>query len=553
MGITVREALQLPELANVTVVAGAAGLGREIKSVNIMEVPDISSYVERGQLLLTTTYPISDNPEALSHLVPLLAERGLAALAIKPQRYIDEIPAAMIEQAEACGFPLLRLPADAAFNHLMNPIMTEVLHRQAALLQRSEEVHRSLTQLVLQGAGVEELVTTVAELLGLPVAIADNSFRMIAYSDGTPATVDPFMDFLRKIREEGLYPGSGDPVQRSLWVEGRLSTVLLHPVQVGSEVYGYICVWEGGGEFHERDVVCVEQASIVTALAFQKQRAVSETSRRFRDEFIRDLITGRVATREEAVGRAGLYGFDPCVPRVLLLVSPDRGKAAEPLSVEARVQFQRWLERTLRFGSGDRVVVSHFGERSVLLLAPHDAAAEAAKLEALDLARSLAADADSDRHGGRLPAHIGISRVHDDCLSWPGAYREAQEALQLGGYVTLGMVSHYDDLGVFRLLDRVPDPAELERFANEVLGELLQYDEKFKTNLVDTLSALIEADGNLQQAAANLFVHYNTLRYRLQRISEIGGLRFDSMRDMAKADIALKAHRALRARSGSGS
>jgi purine catabolism regulator len=555
MGITVREALQLPELANVTVVAGAAGLGREITSVNIMEVPDISSYVERGQLLLTTTYPISDNPEALSHLVPLLAERGLAALAIKPQRYIDEIPASMIEQAEACGFPLLRLPADAAFNRLMNPIMSEVLHRQAALLRRSEEVHRSLTQLVLQGAGVEELVTTVAELLGLPLAIADNGFRMIAYSEGATATVDPFMDFLRQIREEGLYPGSGEPVQRSLWVEGRLSTVLLHPVQVGNEVYGYICVWERGGEFNERDVVCVEQASTVTALVFQKQRAVSETSRRFRDEFIRDLLTGRVATREEAAGRAALYGFDPGAPRVLLLVSPDRSKAAEPLSVEARVQFQRWLESTLRFGpggAGDHVVVSHFGERTVLLLAPRVAGAEAARQEALELAYSLAADAESDRHGGRLPVHVGISRLHDDCLSWPGAYREAQEAVQLGGYVSSGMVSHYDDLGVFRLLDRVKDAGELERFATEVLGELLQYDEKFKTNLVDTLSALIEADGNLQQAAANLFVHYNTMRYRLQRISEIGGLRFDSMRDMARADIALKAHRAVRARRASG-
>lgn len=550
MGIQVREALQLPELANVTVVAGAAGLNRVIRSVNVMEVPDISSYVESGQLLLTTTYPIASNTEALNRLVPLLAERGLAGLAIKPQRYIDEIPPVMIEQANAHDFPLLRMPSDASFTRLLNPIMSEVLHRQASLLQRSDYVHRSLTELVLQGAGMEKLVQTVAELLALPVAVADSGFRILSYSAGPPETRDPFTTFLTQMQEEGLYPGNGLPVQRSLWVDGRLSMVLLHPVQVGAEVYGYVCVWERGGEFSDRDVACVEQAGIVTALAFQKQRAIRDISLRFRDDFIRDLLAGRVATREEALARASLFGFDLTVPRVLVLVRQEHDQEGE-LPVEGRVRFQRWLEQMLRFGAratAEPCVIAHLGGMSVLLLAPRQPEAGTAKQEALDLASNLAEAATADRHGSHFLLHIGIGQFYQDYMSWPTAYREAQEAIEIGGHAAAETVSHYDDLGVFRLLARVEETAELERYANDVLGALLHYDEKHASNLIDTLTGLIEADGNLQQAAANLFVHYNTLRYRLQRISEIQGLRFDSVRDMAQADVALKAYRVLQSR-----
>jgi PucR family transcriptional regulator, purine catabolism regulatory protein len=551
MGIQVREALQLPELANVTVVGGAAGLHRVIRSVNVMEVPDISSYVESGQLLLTTTYPIASNAEALNMLVPLLAERGLAGLAIKPQRYIDEIPPVMIEQANAHDFPLLRMPSDASFTRILNPIMSEVLHRQAALLQRSDYVHRSLTELVLQGAGMEELVQTVADLLALPVAVADSTFHILAYSAGSPDTRDPFTTFLMQMQEEGLYPGNGLPVQRSLWVEGRLSMVLLHPVQVGSEVYGYVCVWERGGEFSARDVACVEQAGIVTALAFQKQRAIRNISLRFRDDFIRDLLTGRVATREEALARASLFGFDLTVPRVLILVRQVHDEQEGEPSVEGRVQFQRWLEQMLRFSAkapAEPCVIAHLGGMSVLLLATRQPDAGSAKQEALELARHLASAAVADRHSAHFLLHIGIGQFYPDYMAWATAYREAQEAIEIGGNAASETVSHYDDLGVFRLLARVEETAELERFSDDVIGELLRYDEKHASNLVETLTGLLEADGNLQQAAANLFVHYNTLRYRLQRISEIQGLRFDSVRDMAQADFALKAYRVLQSR-----
>src|SRR3954447_733796 len=147
-GVVLREALRLGPLQRARVVAGAAGLDRLVSQVNMMEVPDILPWVKPNQLLLPPTSPLRDTPAALGALVPGLAERGLAALAVKPARYIDAIPPVMIEAAERLGFPLIELPSDASFDEVVNVVLGSILNAQAVRLQRSAEIHDRFTRIV---------------------------------------------------------------------------------------------------------------------------------------------------------------------------------------------------------------------------------------------------------------------------------------------------------------------------------------------------------------------------------------------------------------------
>jgi hypothetical protein len=84
MSISVEIALKLPEMKDVSVVAGAAGLRREISSVNVMEVPDIANYLKPGVLLITTMYSIRNDEDIQRKLIPLLVDKGATALALAP-------------------------------------------------------------------------------------------------------------------------------------------------------------------------------------------------------------------------------------------------------------------------------------------------------------------------------------------------------------------------------------------------------------------------------------------------------------------------------------
>src|SRR5215831_14301707 len=106
MGLAVREVLAAPCLARARVLAGERGLDRIVSRLNVMEVPDILPWVKPYELLLTTGYPLRDDPAALVRLVGDLAERDLAAIAIKFHRYIDVLPAEVLAEADRRGFPV---------------------------------------------------------------------------------------------------------------------------------------------------------------------------------------------------------------------------------------------------------------------------------------------------------------------------------------------------------------------------------------------------------------------------------------------------------------
>jgi purine catabolism regulator len=83
-------------------------------------------------------------------------------------------------------------------------------------------------------------------------------------------------------------------------------------------------------------------------------------------------------------------------------------------------------------------------------------------------------------------------------------------------------VSHFDSLGVHRLLSLVPDTAELKSFAAEVLSELVA-DTAEAADLRMTLQTLLDTNLNVAETARLLHFHYNTLRYRISKLERILG------------------------------
>jgi hypothetical protein len=91
---TVRDVLAAPSLVGARLLAGAAGLDRVVERLNVMEVPDVVPWTAPNELLLTTGYPLRDDPEQLVPLIGELDRVGLAGLGVKVGRFLAEVPAA---------------------------------------------------------------------------------------------------------------------------------------------------------------------------------------------------------------------------------------------------------------------------------------------------------------------------------------------------------------------------------------------------------------------------------------------------------------------------
>lgn len=101
-------------------------------------------------------------------------------------------------------------------------------------------------------------------------------------------------------------------------------------------------------------------------------------------------------------------------------------------------------------------------------------------------------------------------------------------------------MTSFDELGVYRILVDSRNRAELERFAYDLLGPLIEADRRTSSDLLRTLEAVLRCNGNLRQASRELYVHYNTLRYRAARISEITKVDLSSAEGRLNLQLALK-------------
>jgi purine catabolism regulator len=502
-GVPVRDVLALPSMSQARLVAGAGGLDRVVRSVNVMEVPDILDWVQPDELLLTTAYPLRDDRVALDELVPRLADRGLAGMAIKPTRYIGSIPPFMADEAERLDFPLIELPPPASFNEVINGVLGVILDVQSVRLRRAAEIHDRFTNIVLSGGGLRHIAEALAEAIALPVAILDAQGGLLAQSS---AVFDG--DVLAAITADLDGPAR---------LGGR--DVILQAIRVGADRHGTIVALGQARNLGDDELEALDYAATVAALRLVQARAVAEADRRFQAVCLEELVTGHVTDRGALLERSAAFDWDLATPRAVL-VAEFHELAGRPFgqlagSSDELIARHRLVEAArLTLGHGAIIWERTAG---IAALVPVTARGrEGARLAGADLI------ADATR---RLPGSVidvGLGRPVADPLQLDQSFREARNAIAVTRWSRgHGAVSLFEELDLDRLLFNTPD-AERATFIESTIGALLAYDERRHSNLVETLEVYL-ATRNVADAARRLFVHYNTMAKRLERIAEIVG------------------------------
>jgi purine catabolism regulator len=124
------------------------------------------------------------------------------------------------------------------------------------------------------------------------------------------------------------------------------------------------------------------------------------------------------------------------------------------------------------------------------------------------------------------------------------SFHEARCALQatsLGNGDAPEVASH-EDLGAFTLLLSIQDDDALRAYADSLLAPIEDGEGEYGSELLRSLDAFIEQNGQWERAARELYCHRHTLRYRIRRVEELTG------RDLRRAHDRIELWLALRAR-----
>lgn len=539
MKVTVKEILNLNSFKEVKVIAGNLGLNKEVGNVYVMEVPDISSYVSKNGLLFTTLYPIATDEKALKSFIPNLVDLGLSGVAIKVGRYLDEIPDYMVRQADELGLPIFKLPSDANFSNLTNDILTQLLGMKTKELEFRESISAKLHTLLLSGADIKDLVDYVSVITELDIIIVSSQFKLIDASIDTKKSnvVIHSNDFKESDTNRGLAKNNMPLVN----IDDRTflrSELILHPIDAGDKLLGYIILASRGENSYRQNEylsVIIEQAVILLAFLLQNRQALLQKERNYLDNFIRDTINQQYDSQADLIQKAKVFKWNLHFPNIIMLIDIDEESPEKRLSSYYKILdsgiISDELSRQLEIPKENCKVALYESHIicfiSVALLTN---LYDRLNKVGFDLTKRLKNYSNvSVRFSNKFFSSNEIKNAYEEANLVHNVYKDMSK--------DESSVKFYKDLGMYKLFHLIEDKESLKAFVDEKVGLLIENDEANDMHLITTLKTLIAHNMNLKKSAEALFIHYNSLRYRVNRLKDLG-IKLEDGNEVAELAVA---------------
>jgi len=501
-------------------IAGTDGADRPIRWVHISELEDPTPWLSGGELLLTTGIQLS-SPARQRRFCDRLADRDVAGIGLGTGFEHKHVPKALIDEASKRGIPLFEVPYEMPFIAITERAFALLVNEQYAVLERGTRVHEKLERLVIEGRGLDAVLGSLAGATGGAAIVQDAGGREVARQ---PARGGPRATALKALggeiaaRQASAALTPFEPRQGSL-AERALAVPV--PGRRGGAPVAWLVVISQHGPLGEFERLTARQGAIVVGLELMRERVVRETERRLAGDVLAEALGGRLDS-DELRGRLRPFGIG--AEAAMLIFDLDDTDAAE----EA-------LERELADAGVSALVATTSAAGRPLVCVMIDGRAG----DPVDLATTLRS-ALATAHG---PVRAAASR-RSSVGSLRRAFHEARcalEATSLSDGDAPGVAS-YEDLGAFTLLLSLQDEDALRLYSDGLLDPIERTEGEYGGELLRSLEAYIEHNGNWERAARELYCHRHTLRYRIRKIEEL------TERDLSRATDRIELWLALRAR-----
>jgi sugar diacid utilization regulator len=365
----------------------------------------------------------------------------------------------------------------------------------------------ALAEAVESGAGLPAVARAAARVLEASVALIDRSSAVLAVAGAAPD------------QEEKLLAGGEGVVA----VELRVADAAVGELRYRPAA--------------EPDAAIARMVSTLLALELERARSPEWASEEAAAGFVKAVLERQVTDRGDLLARAAELGADLEAGAGVLIV---RAAPRAAQDGEWRARVLTLTLRALRSAAPGALACLEDGDMAkvgAIVPAPDDARLE----RAAGALQSELAEALSGFH-----VTIGASRRAADPVDLYRAGNEALLAANVGEAEGLALLA-FEHTGAYRLLlpAMSEDPGELQRFYAETIEPLAVYDEQYETELVATIEAYLENDGNVAATAKQMFTHRHTIRYRLERAKELCGHDVSATEGREKLGLGLKAMRVL--------
>lgn len=549
MAIYVKDLLMEEEMNGARLISGEEGLDNEIKGVTIIEAPDIVKWINGGEVLLTGLYAFrSCSMEDFKNYIDELVKKKISALILKrgkPVEGAENKVEYLIQFSRKHTIPILEVPFEISFRDVMSRLMERLFNEEVTRLKYFKTTHDNFSALVLGsesiGVAIDQILDVLAKLIRNPVAAFNRQLDCIGASEGAERSLEIQKD--AQSYEPGVYSNYEYLRQQ---IENRQQYIVKVKLNLRERLY--LVITEEEDSFDVMDAIATESA--IWALQFElvRQYSVTELEKKFQNDIMHNILNGKIDSISELQKNTSLLGV-PINGSFRVIVFGLKGEDRDKRDFKSKISDTHLLSDAIACQMTNVKIYNDLDRIVVVKEVNKEQTQEEYRQEIREIVDKVQAYV--SRQDKELQVKAGVGKVVEGVINLPDSFKEANEAftfVDIAGEISEdgnSQVTLFSDLGIFKLLCQLDNPELLLEYVPEGLQKLYNYKKPQRDDLLITLKTYLDRNLNLSKTAQDLFVHYKTASYRIEKIAKITGVDFDNANEVLAFRIGLVVYKMI--------
>lgn len=496
-GVTLQELLRVKAFSNkVRLVNLTSDLHKVVTHVTIMEAPDFYEWTSGGELVLTTWYAFSVHPELAEASFRKLCQQ-ISAIGIKINRYIKEIPPNIIKIADEYHIPVFEIFYEVKFRELVTTINSQIQYVYTNVLIEIEEFYDKIMQQSLESDDIGSIVKLLSKEIGKTIICFDGDMKILSIvNNNDNFDVNNLVEKLRGyndlLEKSEIELGNVRLYIRGCYARKRLVGILL------------ICTFK---ELNEIDKLLIKQSISFLSMKLWNLFKYRKTDiQKFWQELVQQSLKEEVIKQKfKELSIQGKYDYNLCII-----------KCDEKYYDNISYVIIRELKNPLIIEEGSYlIIISNIKNYEVCVQSLYNA----------------------------------ICIIDEECILVNGPKATEIYEIRKWYFITrdiFNVLIEQKCSGIFNVRDYIIDGimyTENKRFFYDyiekiIINPMCLYDKQYNTHLLKSLYTVLNCNG-LELAARKLYIHVNTLRYRLSKSYELTTYNYFEAKDRPVLYLAL--------------
>ncbi|MEI4768812.1 PucR family transcriptional regulator ligand-binding domain-containing protein [Psychrobacillus sp. FJAT-51614] len=500
--VTVKQFAEKLKFYNINLIAGMDGMEVELNYLSIQELPLISERIQSRGFIMTTFAAFTSEVEIINHVKWLLT-REIAALAIHSV-VLDEIPSSIISIGNEYSLPILSIPFEVSYHEILKTYNQLLLEESDTLREQMEKMNLNLLESIAEDKGASYIIATIGKYINSPILYFDKELNIITvwtdrsikrdeFSLRVKSALENSSNLLKKEKFEKV-----SALLKNEFLEESELTFCLFPIADKLDKYGFLVI----GYRNTQNLLvdsAVKYGKTALLIDAVKRKSLVKFLKNQDIRLLESIIEGKAKNSSKTANFS-------------LMMKEYNQMYLFHFSNKELVNYGfTYIYDELDGQAQDKVIWIY--EQEVICLT-------SSKIKIQNLENIL------ENFTGVI---CGISEFkentyEEDILK---KFKQVQRSIEVAKFKETRLI-FYEELGFEKYMFILKEEEEAKEAAKRLLEPLIEFDLNNRAELVLTLKSYLRNFFSLKKSAEELFVHRNTISYRLEKIHELyKGINFE--------------------------